>query len=182
VRYCSRAVAHRADFYGHVLDDYQHDRAERNDPEECIAEPRSALDIRCPVAGIDETDRDEETGPEKAEKCLERKSSPGCRHRCHSRAPARDTKLHNEQVQSKSPELADGTVKGRRLSSGWSLYTVRSTLCHSGTAQAKACRLLKLRFVTSAESGRLGKPQIGGPCLQLAGIPAQCRLSAGYGP
>ena len=99
-----------AELGGHVLDHNQHDRAERNDPEKFIAELRSALDIRGPVAGIDEPDRDKETGPKKAEKRLEREFFLGCCHSGHSSVLAGHPGLHNGQGNTLADDLAVKTV------------------------------------------------------------------------
>ena len=50
-----------------VLKDDEHDRGERHHPEELVAVFRTGGDIRRPVAGIDETHRDDESRPERTE-------------------------------------------------------------------------------------------------------------------
>ena len=51
----------------HVLQEDQHERAERDDPQQLVAELRAAGDVGSPVAGVDEADGDHEARPEVAQ-------------------------------------------------------------------------------------------------------------------
>ncbi len=50
-----------------VLQEDEHERAERDDPEQVVAELGATGDVRRPVARIDETDGDDEAGSEVAQ-------------------------------------------------------------------------------------------------------------------
>ena len=55
-----RAAGDDAELRRQVLQEDQHQRAERDDPEQVVAELGAAGDVRRPVAGVDEADRDDE--------------------------------------------------------------------------------------------------------------------------
>ena len=62
-----RTTRHDAELRRQVLQEDQHQGAERDDPEQPVAELRAAGDVRGPVAGVDEPDGDDETGTQVAQ-------------------------------------------------------------------------------------------------------------------